>query len=173
MMSEGTGPGRIAMFARIVLSLALVLPSIAWASPWQGLSIGLGGSTGYDFKWDKPCASPTVSLAAEVGGPRVRGWFGLDSAPLFWMGLGYDVVGAPLAMLTLGLNGGSEQTRIGGYVTGGMIGVGGGVQARFLPWLDKTGGRHGFDVRADWLAPEAVRTTVMYTWRAGFGLKTD
>jgi hypothetical protein len=91
--------------------------------------------------------SPVVSGALEWGPRRIHAHIGFDTAPTFiWLGDTFG--GMHLLNVTSGISLGGPQLYSGGFVTLGLVNVGMGARAVWLPWERPNGTAFGLETRA-------------------------
>ncbi len=155
------------LFLFLAVVAALYNPAItpsARAGALQDVSLGIGATAGADMLFGIPVASPSVSAAAELGGPHFRWYTAFDSSPTLLHSISFDLAGIPVAMISTGPTFGNEDFRIGPYATVGLVSAGAGVRALVNTRTGKYGGKLGWEARLTYTYASAVTTTVLYTW---------
>ncbi len=138
-----------------------------------GIAAGLSSTVGSWENVGRPfefSGSPLIAGACEGGAPRPVQWFlGGESAPLYTYLREGDRIGVHTLVGTAGVSVGSMRLRVGPYVSAGILMVGAGVRALWLPFVNRAGWQHGFELRAAWFAASAPsgQAMLLYGWRVG------
>lgn len=147
----------------------------AWAGhdpdrPFAG-TVLLGGLAAHaDLDPDaRPYASPMGGLEGSVGGPDVCVQFGADTAPMLWIGNGFE--GVPrLLSLNVGVTAGTRRWHVGPYGSLGYAALSAGVRT-FAAISENR--RTAVEVRAGWTfagpGPEAAVLLRVKTGRSEAG----
>jgi len=148
---------------------------------WQvrGCMVSLGvaaGLTGTSQSWayvGRPVYfsfSPVLAGTCEGGPIRGVNWFvGGETAPLYAYLLNADNIGVHTLVATVGLSFGGDRLRVGPYVSGGILMTAAGARLWWLPFVNRAGTPHGFELRVAWIFAQtpSAQGMLMYGWRLG------
>lgn len=103
-----------------------------------------------------PSWSPLASAQVVIGHGPVRPSIGVTTAPTFLYSMGYDAFTAPLVVADAGIALGGEDTHVTLGAHAGLWSFGADARLVTAPWSLGKGWRTGVEVRATWLARQAV-----------------
>lgn len=135
-----------------------------------GFSVSSGGAWFDEEQSSYYSVSPAAAAVCEGGQERgIRWFFGVDTAPIYAYVTGLGGLGQHALAGTGGLSFGTDHVRLGGFGTAGLVLAGAGLRGTWLPFTNRLGQEHGFEVRATWIASGAPTAQVMllYGWRLG------
>jgi len=151
------------LFVLVAILATLFSPS-AQAGAVKDIAFSAGAPAGPDLMFGMPVGSPTARASIELGGRSLRWYTSLESSPTLLHSISFDMAGIPMIMLSSGPTFGTEDFRVGPYVSAGLVAAGAGIRVAHATREGKRGGKHGWEARASYTYSSTVSTSLLYSW---------